>query len=81
MPGVPLHVLPLSLSLYIDTSLSGWGAHLLNLTTSGVWSEEESQGHINVLEMRAVELALVSFLPQLAGQSVVLMSDNASVVA
>ena len=43
--------------------------------------KRKSQGHINIREMRAVELALASFLPQLAGQSVVLMSDNTSVVA
>ena len=64
--GVPLHVLPPSMSLYTDTYLSGWEAHLLDLTASGVWSEEESQEHINVLKIRAVELALASFL-QLAG--------------
>ena len=48
---------------------------------SDVWSKDESPEHINVLEMRAVELPLASFLPQLAGQSVVLMSNNTSVVA
>ena len=37
--------------------------------------------HINVLEMRAASLALAAFLLQLSGQSVILMSDNASVVA
>ena len=69
-----------SLSLYTGMTLSGWGAHLLDLTASGVWSEEEFQEHINILEMKTVELALASFLPQLAGQNVILMSDNASVV-
>ena len=34
-----------------------------------------------MLEMKAVTLALAAFLPQLSGQSVILMSDNASVVA
>ena len=42
---------------------------------------EESVKHINVFEMKAVLLALAAFLPQLLGQSVVLMSDNALVVA
>ena len=70
-----------SLSLYTDTSLSGWRALLLDSTALGVWSEEQSQKHINVVEIRAVELALASFLPQLAGQCLVLMSNNASVVA
>ena len=43
---------------------------------SGVWSQEESSLHINMLEMKAVFLALVAFLPRLSGQSVVLMSLN-----
>ena len=83
MFGVPLHVPPLPLLLHTDASLLGWGTHLLDLTASGgaVWSQEESSLHINVLEMKAVVLALAAFLPQLSGQSVVLMSDNATVVA
>ena len=40
-----------SLSLYTDSSQSGWGAHLLDFTASGVWPDEESQEHINILEM------------------------------
>ena len=44
MSGVPLQVLPLSLSLFNDASV-GLGAHLLDTTASGVWSEEESQEH------------------------------------
>ena len=79
--GVPLQVQPPSLSLYIDASLAGWEAHILDLTDSGVWSEEESQEHINVLEMREMELALAAFLPQLAVQCAILMSNNSSVVA
>ena len=78
--GILLHILSPSLSLYTDTSLSGWGAQLLDLTASGMWSDVEAQEHISVLEMQAVELVLASFLPQLVGQSVVLMSKNASVV-
>ena len=34
-----------------------------------------------MLEMKAVALALAALLPQLSGQCVVLMNDNASVVA
>ena len=61
------------------------GSAMLYLTASWrggrVCSVEESVMHINMLEMKAVSLALATFLPQLSGQSVVLMSDNASVVA
>ena len=79
--GIPLHILPPCLSLYTDASLSGWGAYLLDFTASGMWPAVETQKHINALEMRAMEPALTSFLPQLVGQSVILMIDNASVVA
>ena len=56
------------------------GAHL-DWTASRVWSQEESLLHINVLEMRAVLLVMATFLPQLASKIIVLMSDNATVVA
>ena len=79
--GVPLQAPPLSLLLYTDALLSGWGAHLVDLTASRGWSVEESTMHISVPEMKAVSLALAASMPQLLGQSVVLISDNASVVA
>ena len=56
------------------------GSHLLDLTGPGVWSQEESLLHINVLEMRAVVLVLAAFSPELSGQNIVLMSDSTTVV-
>ena len=44
-------------------SLWEWEAYLLDLMDQGVWSEKESGENISVLEMRAVELALASFVP------------------
>ena len=46
------------LHLYSDASLSWWGAHLLDQFMSGVWSVQESSLHINLLEMKALFLAL-----------------------
>ena len=66
---VRLHIPLQFLSLYTDASPSRLGAHFLDLTASGVWSEEDSQENINILEMWAVELALAPFLPQLARPS------------
>ena len=37
--------------------------------------------HINALEMKAVILALNAFVDRLAGESVILVIDNATVVA
>ena len=79
--GVPMSSPPPEMLLCTDASKVGWGAHLLDLFVSGVWTEDERHLHINVLEMRAVLLALQSFQGQLWGHHVGLMSDNSTVVA
>ena len=35
-------------------STRGWGAHLQELTASGIWTQDQSQLHINVLELQAI---------------------------
>ena len=52
---------------YTDASLTCWGAHLLNLTAASVLSQE-------------VILALNTFLDQVSMESVILMSDKATIV-
>ena len=75
-----LHPVP-SLTLYTDSSLQGWGAFLEGKSVSGVWSHVQQQEHINLLEMRAVLLALQHFKTLLVLKSVVLATDNTTVVA
>ena len=48
------------LRLYSDASRSGWGAHLLDRSASGIWSEQESSLHISLLEMKSLFLAIKS---------------------
>ena len=55
--GQPLHPLSHALQLFTDASNEGWDAHLGDSTARGVWSEVESQLHINFLELKAVFLA------------------------
>ena len=59
----------------------GWGAHLQELTASGIWSQDQSQLHINVLELQAIWLGLRAFSQSLENARVALMSDNMSAVA
>ena len=75
-----LHPVP-SLTLYTDSSLQGWGAFLGGKSVSGVWSLVQQQEHINLLEMRAVLLALQHFKTLLVSKAVVLATDNTTVVA
>ena len=69
------------LHLYSDASSSGWGAHLLDQHASGVWSAQEKLLHINLLEMKALFLALQAFQEIVSGHHVTAMCDNSTVVA
>ena len=69
------------LHLYSDASSSDWGAHLLDQNVSGVWSAQEKLLHINLLEMKALFLALQAFQEDVAGHHVTAMCDNSTVVA
>ncbi|CAG2202738.1 unnamed protein product [Mytilus edulis] len=70
-----------SLTLFTDASTLSWGAYLEGLTISGVWNQDLLEEHINVLEMKAVLLALNHFQLSLKNQSVILATDNTTVVA
>ena len=39
-----------------DASMEGWGAHMQELVASGVWTQDDQDLHINLLEMRSVLL-------------------------
>ena len=67
--------------LYTDASTQGWGCSLLHHTAGGLWSEEESTLHINLLELRAVRLALVHFQHLLQGKTVGVFADNTTALA
>ena len=47
-----------SIQLFTDASNEGWGAHLNQSSTKGLWSDGEKRPHINILELKAVSLAL-----------------------
>ena len=69
------------LHLYSDASSLGWGAHLLDQNVSGVWSAQEKLLHINLLEMKALFLALQAFQEDVTGHHVTAMCENSTVVA
>ena len=54
---------------------------LAGLTASGIWSQDQPQLYINVLELQALWLGLRAFSQRLENARVTLMSDNTSAVA
>ena len=67
--------------IFTDASNAGWGAHSGQNSTGGLWSLSEKHLHINLLEMKAVLLALQFFKTDCRNNQVLITSDNTSVVA
>ena len=81
MKGGDLHHKDHSIQLFTDDSNEGWGAHLEQASTKGLWSDREKRLHINVLELKAVFLALQRFKDQCQNQTGLVAMDNSTVVA
>ena len=75
--GVPLGGLPHRRQvLSTDASLTGWGAVWEGRTARGMWQPPWMLEHINVLELKAIHLALQRFLPVLQHQHVLVRTDS-----
>ena len=81
LQGQPLHPVRHALQIFTDASKEGWGAHLNEFTTRGSWSIPESKLHINLLELKAVFLALKEFQDLCVGKIVLVATDNTTVVS
>ena len=79
--GQPLHPLKHALQMFTDASKEGWGAHLDEHTARGTWSLPESKLHINHLELKAVFLALKEFRTLCCNKTLLIVTDNTTVVA
>ena len=81
--GVPLKIDPPSHTIFTDASLSGWGAHVEpeGLLFHGLWTEDQSRLHINVLEMKAIFLSLSRAAHKVKNSTVLVSTDNTKVVA
>ena len=64
------------LTVVTDASLLGWDSLLGEVEIRGCWFLAESQLHINLLERRAIRLALKALLPSIKGRLVQVFIDN-----
>ena len=80
LKGVPFRPPIPTMQLFTDASTEGWGAHLLVLTASGKWSPQEHTEHINALELLAIHKAVLRFQDQLRHQTVMIATDNSTVL-
>ena len=68
-------------SKFTDASNIGWGTHLEQNSIKGLGSDLEKSLHINILELKAVFLALKNLKSQCQNQTVLVATDNSTVVA
>ena len=69
------------ITITTDASGSGWGAHLDQFDTAGIWSEMEYEYHSNNKELLAILYGLESLCKDIFDMHVLIRSDNTSAVA
>ena len=72
---------PPSLVINTDASKIGWGGVLDNITCGGRWTPQESDKHINCLELRAAFFSLQALLTDKSNTHIRLKIDNTTAVA
>lgn len=69
------------LEIFTDASLSGWGAFCQGESTCGRWTIEESNIHINILELKAIYFGLKCFARDLSNCNILIRTDNSTALA
>ena len=78
--GKLLHLPKETETLCTDSSLKGWGAYLntSHLVQGKCDQEIQDTKSINWMELKAIHLTFIHFLPSLVGKSVIVRTDNSS---
>ncbi|XP_068684862.1 uncharacterized protein [Montipora foliosa] len=71
----------LSVTIYSDAALSGWGGARNDVSTGGLFSEEEQTNHINYLEILACFLTVQTFCSSLRDCHIKAMIDNTTAIS
>ena len=85
--GMPFVPAPHTLTLTTDSSMEGWGGHMLTRESkqealfSGIWSTYDRRCHINYLELKAIRLTLEQLTRQVTDNLVLCECDNTTAVA
>ena len=81
MKGADLHPKTTVSNSFQMPQMKAGALTLEQTSTKSLWSDREKRLHINVLELKAVSLALQSFKDQCQNQSVLVAMNNSTVVA
>jgi len=79
--GVPLTMPSPTVEIFTDAPKTGWGASWGDRALAGTWTSQQSQVHINFLELQAVELALQQWQDLLQDTVIRLFCNNSTTVS
>lgn len=77
----PIHSGRYTLEIFSDSSLTGWGIYCNGVRAHGLWSDTESKGQINLLELKAALIGLQCFAKDLYNKEILLRIDNTTAIA
>ena len=74
---------PSDLTLITDSSLKGWGGVIegTSCVARGRWSHQESQLHTNLLELKAILLALQALCSHMQNRHLKIICDSTAAVS
>lgn len=72
---------PASMTIYSDSSRTGWGATCDGVHTGGPWNDQDLAFHINVLELKGASNAVKSYCEFQRDCAIELKLDNMTAVA
>ena len=79
MSEIPIQPFQAEFTIFTDASTQGWGTYMEDSQIAGVWTRSECELHINVLDLKAVILALI-WVAVLQGHHVMISTDNTTAV-
>ena len=74
-------MLELKRSITSDASKIGWGAWNSSSSVHGKWSSSERELHINILELKSVDLSFLSLFQTTYSCSILIRLDNSTAVS
>ena len=72
---------PVDTMIFCDASEIGWGAHLDSVLIGGRWLKEETNSHINFLDLKAAFLAFQTLVPSVKRPHICFGIDNRTAVS
>ena len=81
LAGVKIKSSVAQVTLFTDASRSGWGGFVQEAQAQGTWTKDDLKHHINWLELKAVWLCLIELEKLCLNKTLMVRSDNTTVVS